>query len=97
MESVKLVQVLSDEELEELAKQLYKYAETHYNAGGWDVIVECMEISEIFEDLKEGYPEIDTRLSQPVKDFEDALKVFESRIDIWSDRQAEAKFYEDNV
>jgi hypothetical protein len=35
-----------------LVLQVMKYAEAHYNDGGWDVIVECWEPRQIAETIK---------------------------------------------
>ena len=36
---------------EEMVKAVKKYAEEHYNEGGWDSIVECYEDSEIAAEI----------------------------------------------
>ncbi len=63
---------------EEIAKYIYNYAQEHYNDGGWDVIVECWTIEDIMERIEDGESK------------EDALKSFESVVDVWADQQADA-------
>ena len=63
---------------EEIAKYIYDYAVEHYNDGGWDVIVECWSLKEIMNEIQDD----DSK--------EDALKHFESVVDVWAERQADA-------
>lgn len=63
---------------EEIAKYIYDYAVEHYNDGGWDVIVECWSLKEIMDEIQDD----DSK--------EDALKHFESVVDVWAERQADA-------
>jgi predicted RNase H-like HicB family nuclease len=63
---------------EEIAKYIYDYAVEHYNDGGWDVIVECWTINDIMERIEDGQSK------------EDALKSFESVVDVWAERQSDA-------
>lgn len=63
---------------EEIAKYIYDYAVEHYNDGGWDVIVECWTINDIMERIEDGESK------------EDALKSFESVVDVWAERQSDA-------
>ena len=63
---------------EEIAKYIYNYAQEHYNYGGWDVIVECWSLKEIMDEIQDD-------------DYkEDALKHFESVVDVLAERQADA-------
>jgi hypothetical protein len=60
-------------------ERVRKYAEDHYNDGGWDVIVECWddaEIARVLDDV-EG-------------DEAKAWEIIDSLVDIWADRQADA-------
>ena len=63
---------------EEIAKYIYDYAVEHYNDGGWNVIVECWTINDIMERIEDGQSK------------EDALKSFESVVDVWAERQSDA-------
>jgi hypothetical protein len=67
----------------ELVEALKKYALDHYCDGGWDVIVECYGNAEISEILTED----------KCQTLEDAIKSFEPLVDIWADRQADARYY----
>jgi hypothetical protein len=62
-----------------LIDQVKEHALRHYNDGGWDVIVECKTDDELSE-LIEGA----TTLPE-------ALGMLEPLIDVWADRQADAK------
>ncbi len=57
------------------------HALTHYEDGGWDVIVECWDDSEIAEVLEEHGSHSEAT----------ALKAFDFMIDVWSERQADAR------
>ena len=37
----------------DLAEKVYAHAQKHYNEGGWDMVVEAMEIREIAAELRE--------------------------------------------
>jgi predicted RNase H-like HicB family nuclease len=63
---------------EEIAKYIYKYAQDHYNDGGWDVIVECWTINDIKNQIEDGESK------------EDALKHFKSVVAVWADQEADA-------
>jgi hypothetical protein len=65
------------------AKAFYAHAERNYNAGGWDVIVETHELTEIAE----------TFAAEGITNINDALKrsVLVACIDVWADRQADAR------
>jgi len=59
--------------------QIKAHAEGHYNDGGWDVIVECWDDSDIDECI-EG-----------CETFEEALKVIGDVVGVYADRQADAR------
>ena len=63
------------------AEKIMAYAEAHYDAGGWDVIVECWEISAIAENLIES----------GITNYRDAFAAFSFTADVWADRQADAR------
>lgn len=58
-----------------------QYALDHYEDGGWDVIVECWDDEQIADHLAD-YNAVDVA---------DALDAFAPIIDVWSDRQADAR------
>ena len=62
------------------ADQVMEYAKAHYNEGGWDVIVECWDNDELNELLAD---------CQGVE--HEAWSVLESLVDVWSERQADAR------
>lgn len=62
-----------------LVQQVRQYAIEHYEDGGWDVIVECYTDDEIASQIT-GARTLST-----------ALKRFDTLIDVWSDRQADAR------
>lgn len=70
-----------DAGMKELVEKLKRHALDHYEDGGWDVIIECFTDEEIAEQLTED----------KVVTFEDALASFKDQIDVWSDRQADAR------
>lgn len=55
------------------------YALAHYDAGGWDVVVECFTDEEIAEQIGKA------------RTLEGALKKFSDVVDVWADRQADAR------
>lgn len=68
----------------ELAQMLYSYAKEHYNDGGWDCVVECETVAEIAEMIeREGY-----------QSFKEVLEHYEAPVSVWADRQADARYYE---
>lgn len=62
-----------------------QYAKDHYTDGGWDVVVECWDDAE-WDDLVESS-----------EDYEAAEDTLKGTVDVWADRQADAKFYQDNA
>jgi hypothetical protein len=64
-----------------LVEAVKSHAQEHYKDGGWDVIVECWTDGEIRERLTE----------HKAHSLAAALKAFEPLIDVWSDRQADAR------
>jgi len=55
------------------------YALEHYNDGGWDVIVECWEDTDILECIGDA------------RTVEDALARVSVLVDVFADRQADAR------
>jgi hypothetical protein len=68
----------------ELAKACQKHAEAHYNDGGWDVIVECWSLDEIAAFNSE----------HNVTTVEGFVKAISGVVDVWSERQADARYHE---
>ena len=64
-----------------LIQALKRHAHTHYEDGGWDVVVECFTNDEIAEVLEEAEAET----------LNDAIAAFSFMVDVWADRQADAK------
>jgi hypothetical protein len=62
------------------ATRIMEKAIKHYNDGGWDVIVECWEPEDI-----------ERILAEHNGDEDEATKTIEALVDIWSDRQADAR------
>jgi hypothetical protein len=62
------------------ADQVMAHAKAHYTDGGWDVIVECWDNDELNELLADCHG-IE----------HEAWRVLESLVDVWSDRQADAR------
>lgn len=65
----------------QLVAAVKKHALANYEAGGWDVIIECWTDDEIACHLEEA----------GAFTFEDALAAFADLIDVWSDRQADER------
>lgn len=63
-----------------LAEALAAHALANYNAGGWDVIVECYDLDDIAQELAEA----------DAQSLQDAIAVFADRVDVWADGQADA-------
>lgn len=63
----------------ELTARVKAHALANYSNGGWDVVVECYEDAEIAAEIGDATT------------FEEAIKAFEPLIDVWSDRQADAR------
>ena len=62
-----------------LVEAVKAHALAHYTRGGWDVIVECWDDAEIAEQIGNA---------STVKN---ALAAFAGLVDVWSDRQADAR------
>jgi hypothetical protein len=62
-----------------LVEFIKSHAEAHYEDGGWDVIVECWDDNAIAEFIAGA--------TTP----DEALECFGPLIDVWSDRQADAR------
>lgn len=71
----------AEQALQDLSGRLYAHAESHYEDGGWDVIVECFSLDDIAACLKEdGCVTLD-----------DAIRSFSTSVSVWADRQADAR------
>jgi len=66
---------------QELVQAIKDHALDHYEDGGWDVVVECWGDAEI----------ADTIVEAGAITVADALEAFAPLIDVWSDRQADAR------
>ncbi len=64
---------------QELVRAIKDHALVHYEDGGWDVVVECFDDAEIAETIGEAGT------------IAEALDAFAPLIDVWSDRQADAR------
>lgn len=64
-----------------LVRAVLDYASSHYEDGGWDVIVECFGVAEIQEVLDEA----------KATSIDEALAAFEPLVGVWADRQADAR------
>ncbi len=64
---------------QELVRAIKDHALVHYEDGGWDVVVECWDDAEIAETIGEAGT------------IAEALDAFAPLIDVWSDRQADAR------
>ena len=63
----------------DLVAALKQYATDHYNDGGWDVVVECYTDDEIADRIGDA------------KTLDEAVDAFDALIDVWRDRQADAR------
>lgn len=68
-------------ELQDLVRAVKDHAVEHYNDGGWDVIVECWGDNQIANIIEAG----------DAKTVKQAIKCFKPMVDIWADRQADAR------
>ncbi len=68
--------------VEEIIAVLRAYSLKHYEDGGWDVIYEAWDDSE----LKEFF------IKHSVTTPEQAIKAFKPLVAVWADRQADAHF-----
>ncbi len=64
---------------QELVQAIKDHALAHYEDGGWDVVVECWGDAEIADTIGTAGT------------VADAFEVFAPLIDVWSDRQADAR------
>lgn len=55
------------------------HALTNYEAGGWDVVVECFDDAEIADTIGDAKTEAQ------------AIEAFAFMVDVWADRQADAR------
>lgn len=65
------------------AARIYKYAEEHYDSGGWDIIVECCsneDIIELFDESCTSYLEAFGSVCQYVDLKSEQRKEIESTI-----------------
>ncbi len=67
----------------ELAKGVMAHAEAHYEDGGWDVMVECMTIEDIADEIDKHGPR--------VRSVSGAIRSVHFMVDVWADRQADAR------
>lgn len=63
----------------DLVAAVQAHALDHYEDGGWDVVVECFEAADIAAQIDGA-----TTLAE-------ALARFEVQVDVWADRQADAR------
>lgn len=68
-----------------MVEAVIEHATAHYEDGGWDVIVECWTPDDIKEVL------MNENQLTPVRTPAQAIAVFEPLVDIWADRQADAR------
>jgi hypothetical protein len=72
----------------EIAERVMQYALDHYNDGGWDVLVECYEISGVIDLLWEN----PFHAGADVLTFEDAIEELRTGIiEIWDEKEADAR------
>jgi len=64
---------------QELVQAIKDHALAHYEDGGWDVVVECFDDAEIADTIGAAGT------------VAEALVAFAPLIDVWSDRQADAR------
>lgn len=69
---------------EVLVEFIKAHALANYEAGGWDVVVECWDDAEIASHLQTCNAQTEG----------EALAAFAPLIDVWSDRQADADFHQ---
>lgn len=65
---------------QDLVEAVKRHAASHYNDGGWDVIVECWDDQEIASFLAK----------HNVRSLRTAIAKFKSLVSVWADRQADA-------
>lgn len=66
-------------EVKVLCAHVKAHALAHYNDGGWDVIVECYDDEMLAEQIGRA------------RTAKGALAKFEAAVDIWADREADAR------
>ncbi len=67
--------------MEKLVAYVQQYALDHYEDGGWDIVAECFGADEIAEQL----------IKHGATDEASALDAFAVMVDVWADRQADAR------
>lgn len=67
--------------VDDLVKYVFGYAYGHYNDGGWDVIIETTTLDEVKAEI------VEAQVTTPIA----ALMLFDARVDVWADRQADAR------
>jgi hypothetical protein len=72
--------------LDDLVVAIKAHALAHYETGGWDVLVECWEASEIRAQLERD----------KCTTLEEALESFAAQIEVWAERQADADSYRES-
>lgn len=75
------------EEMFAIAQAVMDHAGAHYTDGGWDVIVECWELSDIIQAV------VDVGKVWPCTKGE-AIEILEvTMVAVWADRQADAEYH----
>ncbi len=69
-----------------LVEAVKAHALEHYEDGGWDVVVECFSAAEIVEVF-----DIGRRYGDVIETAEQAIAAFASPVEVWADRQADAR------
>jgi hypothetical protein len=68
----------------ELVERVKAHALAHYTDGGWDVIVECWDDEDIADAIA------------PATNFRDAIRNMKEFVEIYEERQADARYYAAN-
>lgn len=66
---------------ETLVDFIKAHAAANYEAGGWDVVVECFDDKDIAEVLHDATANTEAQ----------AIQAFSFMVDVWADRQADAR------
>ena len=69
--------------MDQLVKAVKDHATEHYNDGGWDVVVESWDDSEIAEHITEA----------GAKTSKQAIASFQSFVSVMAERQADAAYH----
>lgn len=68
-------------DMADLVKAVKAHANENYEAGGWDVIVECWEDDQIADVISE----------EGATTTQAAIDAFKPVVSVWADRQADAR------